>query len=361
MNIIFATWLYDRSLGKSLTKLQERDRLVSYYFLQDQGILDWHLEKYIFTGRFDPTKKDKVYTRKSMNQESKVDLFLDSGAFSAKSLGKEINIDDYIDFIKRNEQFISIYANLDVIGDATATWENQKIMEAEGLTPLPVFHFGEDEKKLLPMLIEKYDYIGFGGMVKSGTLNVYLDRIFKRHVCDSQGIPKVKIHGFGMTNFSHIMRYPWYSVDSTSWVLTSRMGSIFVPQWKDGKYCHLLRPWKVAVSNMSPTQSGKGKHLSTYTKPQQDAVNSYLHEKGFVIGHSEFRKEKPTYKLKEGEKWAQKKEKGMETREVEKIIEPGLSNTYRLRDELNIIYFQDLEQALPAWPWAFKTGKDGFI
>ena len=79
------------------------------------------------------------------------------------------------------------------------------------------------------------------------------------------------------------------------------------------------------------------------------------------MGKSEFRKELPSYKLKDGEKWAEKKVKGMETREVEVIIEPGLSNTYQLRDELNIMYFQDLEQALPQYPWAFKAGKHGFI
>ena len=359
MNVIFATWLYDRSLGRSLTKLGERDRLVSYYFLQDQGIEDWHLEKYIRTGRFDPTKK-KIKPKNKMTGDSKVDLFLDSGAFSAKSLGKEIKIQEYIDFIKRNEKFISIYANLDVIGDQDATFANQKIMEEAGLKPMPVFHFGEEEQ-YLDFLIRKYDYIGLGGMVKSGELRVYLDRIFKRHICDKDGMPRVKVHGFGMTSFAHITRYPWYSVDSTSWVLTSRMGSVFVPKRKGGEWLYLDRPHKVAVSSRSPTQKGDGKHFSTMTGSEQAQVMRYLDAKGFVMGRSHFRKEDPSYKLKEGEKWAEKKVKGMKTREVETIIEPGLSNTYRLRDELNIIYFQDLEQALPAWPWAFKTGKDGFL
>lgn len=360
MKIEFATWLYDRSLGRSLTKLGERNRLVSYYFLQDQNIEDWHLEKYVRTGRFDPTKKNNKPTKK-MTGDSKVDLFLDSGAFSAKSLGKEINIQDYIDFIKRNEEHLGVYANLDVIGNPTATWENQKRMEDAGLNPLPVFHFGEDEKEYLPELIKRYDYIGFGGMVKSGELRVYLDRIFKRYVCDAQGMPRVKIHGFGMTSFSHILRYPWYSVDSTSWVLTSRMGSVFVPKRSGTEWVYLDRPHKIAVSSRSPTQKGDGRHFSTLHDSEKSEVLAYLNEKGFVIGESEFRKESPSYKLKPGEKWSEKKYQGMKTREVETIITPGLSNKYQHRDELNIIYFQDLEQALPEWPWAFKTGKDGFL
>ena len=39
----------------------------------------------------------------------------------------------------------------------------------------------------------------------------------------------------------------------------------------------------------------------------------------------------------------------------EVIIEKGVSNVYQLRDEMNIIYFLDLEASMPKWPWAFKT------
>jgi hypothetical protein len=42
---------------------------------------------------------------------------------------------------------------------------------------------------------------------------------------------------------------------------------------------------------------------------------------------------------------------------VETIIVPGLSNDYKQRDELNIIYFLDLEKSLPEWPWPFKLVK----
>jgi hypothetical protein len=42
-------------------------------------------------------------------------------------------------------------------------------------------------------------------------------------------------------------------------------------------------------------------------------------------------------------------------RELEIVIDPGISNKYQLRDEMNILYFLDLEKSRPAWPWAFKT------
>ena len=73
---------------------------------------------------------------------TKVDLFLDSGAFSAWNKGTSIDIKKYIKFIKKNEDLFTVYANLDVIGiggnqpnllTATKTLENQRIMEKAGL------------------------------------------------------------------------------------------------------------------------------------------------------------------------------------------------------------------------------------
>jgi hypothetical protein len=65
--------------------------------------------------------------------------------------------------------------------------------------------------------------------------------------------------------------------------------------------------------------------------------------------------------LQENERWAEKKpaDKSAE-REVEIILTPGISNKYQLRDEMNIIYFLDLEKSMPKWPWAFEKKYGGF-
>lgn len=57
MKIYLATWLGDRSLGKSLTKKGGSRRLVSYHFILDQGVSTKHLRKYIKTGKADIRKK----------------------------------------------------------------------------------------------------------------------------------------------------------------------------------------------------------------------------------------------------------------------------------------------------------------
>lgn len=293
-----------------------------------------------------------------MKKKTKVDLFLDSGAFSAWSQGVEIPIHEYIDFIKKNKRYINVYANLDAIGSAQKTLQNQKIMEKSGLTPLPCFHYGEDIK-YLKMYLKKYNYVALGGMVPISNKDLipWLDKIFSEFICDDNGIPKVKIHGFGMTSLKLMFRYPWYSVDSTSWVTTGRMGGLLIPRAKNGIYIYDENAWKITVSAKSPNKNTKGHHIDNIPKNQRAFFLRYFKDKGYVLGKSEFHKENPkTYELKESEKWNKKREEIVET-----IIEPGLCNDYKLRDELNIIYFKDLENNMPKYPQPLKIKKkNGF-
>jgi hypothetical protein len=161
-----------------------------------------------------------------------MNLFLDSGAYSAKTRGKIIDIDKYISFIYENKTAISVYAGLDVIGDSKKTWENQIIMERAGLHPLPTFHGGEDVRWLKRYIDKGYEYICLGGIVGMNTtkLKTWLDPLFNKYLIDMNGMPRVKTHGFGIANIELILRYPWYSVDSHAWQLRgSRYGKIDIP------------------------------------------------------------------------------------------------------------------------------------
>ena len=289
--------------------------------------------------------------------KKRVELFLDSGAFSAWSQGKTINIDEYIKFIKEHKELIEVYANLDVIGSPEKTWENQMYMEKQGLLPLPVFHYGEDEKWLKRILSRGYDYISLGGMVpiSTGDLIHWLDYLFKTYLCDQEGMPKVKVHGFGLTSLRLMLRYPWMSVDSTSWVVTGRMGSIYIPRYRDGKWIYDEESWKVAVSNRSPGNKEAGKHITTMSPMEKKILLNYITEKGYKLGVSEYKTVEQGYELKENERFCDKKpDNKTDKREVEIVVEQGVSNKYQLRDELNIRYFLDLEASMPEYPWPFK-------
>ena len=103
-------------------------------------------------------------------REDGAKVFLDSGAFSAHTLGVAISVEDYWEYIKRNldilrvEDGVVMASVLDGIGDPLQTWRNQLEMEMRGATPLPCFHFGEDPR-YLDWYVERYDYITIGGMV----------------------------------------------------------------------------------------------------------------------------------------------------------------------------------------------------
>lgn len=310
-------------------------RLLSYYFLN--------------------TEKSSRMTMKC-DVENKIDLFLDSGAFSAHTQGVEINLKNYIDFIKKHKKHITTYANLDVIGDAKATLKNQRTMEKAGLNPLPCFHYGESTK-YLKYYIDNYDYIALGGIVSEGStkkLYRWLDDVFDRYICKNNGMPRCRVHGFGVTSLPILFRYPWYSVDSTSWVVTGRLGSVYVPRHIQGKYVYNEQSWKIAVSNKSPDRKEAGQHVDTFSLKQRKIFLDYFKSKGYELGKSEFKYKSVDYKLKKNEKWAEKKDKTKKERLLEIIIEDGLCNNYKLRDEINIIYFMDLEKSIPKYPTVFK-------
>lgn len=301
--------------------------------------------------------KDESCQKKT--RQRSVDLFLDSGAYSAMTQGVNINLQDYIDFVKKHLDYISVYANLDVIGDAEASEKNLREMMRQGLTPLPVYHVSDCRPDMLRAMVREFEYIAIGGMVATGaysTSGKILDELFSTILCDDHGMPKCKVHGFGVTKLSWLIRYPWYSVDSTSWVVTGRTGAVYVPRFRSGSWVYMENPWKVAVSTRSPSKKEAGQHIDTFSASERQVINQYFECKGYRLGSSEFRLESKNYTLQEGERWnGEALVDGH--REVEKIIEPGLCNDYMLRDELNIIYFLDLEKSLPEWPWSFKLSE----
>lgn len=310
--------------------------------------------------------------------KNKIDLFLDSGAFSAWTQNTQINLDDYIQFCLENLDFVTAIANLDVIPgrpyqqrtqedidtSAARGWENYQRMLKAGIPKdklVHIFHQGED-MKWLKRMVKEIPYIGLSPANDSVTSQkvMWLDSCME-YVLDTEGFPLVKFHGFAVTSLQLMLRYPWYSVDSTSWVITGRLGSIYVPRYRQGEWIYDENSWKIAVSNRSPANKEAGKHLTTMTPREQALVVDYLASKGYKLGKSSFRKESQTYVLLENEKWAEKKPKDKTSlREVETIEEEGVSNRYQLRDEVNILYFLDLEKSLPAWPWPFKIKRSGF-
>lgn len=218
-------------------------------------------------------------------------FFLDSGAYSAWSRGTHIDIDEYIAFIKANIELIEVCACLDAIPGAPGrsatteernaaaelSWSNFLYMKQEGVDSLPVFHYGEDFKYLERMLDYGLDYIGIGGLVGiAGPMRrAWLDRLFIR-ITDDAGLPIIKTHGFGMTSVPLIFRYPWYSVDSTTWIKITANGAVYLPAMVDGEFVFDQVPSAITVSTDNPKQGAGGKASNTMSSSMRAILDRWL-------------------------------------------------------------------------------------
>jgi len=155
-----------------------------------------------------------------------LNIILDSGAFTAFTQNKKYDIDEYIDFIKTYGGDFEYYFNLDVIGDFHGTWDNQEYMESQGLNPVPVFHYGEPEE-LMRFLVKQYKMIGIGGTVPipNNKIDKWLNHLFFNKDGELK-YPDTMFHGLGITSPHLLRRYPFYSVDSSQWLVAKRFGVV---------------------------------------------------------------------------------------------------------------------------------------
>lgn len=183
------------------------------------------------------------------------DVFIDSGAFSAENSKKAIDLDDYCRFLVDTE--VKLYAGLDKIGDAETTRRNNEYMiQRYGLNPIPTFHMGSSLSDLDKLF--NYPYIALGGMVFSSNVEKHCDAVWA-HILKNK--PKLHVHGFGLTNVELMSRYPWYSVDSSSFKSCKRFGrqnilwnGFHFKTFSEEDYLELLKKQGYQVESLSNKQ-----------------------------------------------------------------------------------------------------------
>lgn len=228
---------------------------------------------------------------KLVNKYNKSKLFIDSGAFTAWTKGKQINVDEYINWINERADYIDLYGQVDCIpGDirngatqeqveeaAEKTWQNYlymrpKMKKPEGL--LYTFHVGEPYR-YLKQALEWTDengnyipYIALGGMVGKPmpVKEQFLDTCFD--IIKHSSNPNVKVHAFGMTSFDLLAQYPITSADSTSWIMTGANGNVMTD---------------VGIIPVSDNMSKLPNHYSHLDKEHQDKFNEQIKKYGFTL------------------------------------------------------------------------------
>lgn len=92
---------------------------------------------------------------------------------------------------------------------------------------MPVYHGPEWKNKktrnLLDYYVDCFPFIALGGIagkeISEENTKRFLDYVFKRTR------DKVMVHGLGTTRLPLLQKYPFFCVDSTSWLAPSKYGS----------------------------------------------------------------------------------------------------------------------------------------
>ena len=257
--------------------------------------------------------------------KNKNKIFLDSGAFSMFTQDVKVDLKAYAKFIRGNSDIVEVASNLDAIGKGNErlSYDRQKQLESMGVDVKPVHHVRDHDDWLKRYLDEGYDYIFLGGMVpeNTATLTKWLDHVWSKYLTHADGTPKVKVHGFGLTRPALMFRYPWYSVNSTSWVTHARNGGIFLDIAQSGT----IQDFKIEFGSRSfKRRDPKSLHFDCLRTAERKVVLKRLEE---------LEAERPKYPDEEIE--------------LEKIagykmgLNPkALSESYGWRDVANIGYFQ---------------------
>lgn len=216
-------------------------------------------------------------------------LLIDSGAFSVHKSGKTVDLNEYIQFLNNNHEYLDYYIQLD---DIPGKWGEQKTIEQITESPkkswnnylymieklvepqklLPVFHQGENFSYLEQMLEfrntnnEPIAYICLSSNKELPTKDRLL--FYKKcyEIIHKSSNPNVKIHSLGTQSKIQCESFPFTSSDATSWILTAANGNIYT------KFGTIL------VSDM---QSGD-KH-NILNDVGIDVFKQYVESKGYTV------------------------------------------------------------------------------
>lgn len=148
------------------------------------------------------------------------EILLDSGAWSAFTKGKHVNVLDYIEYIQTNRDYIANYISLDVIGDPRMTRLLYELMWSAGLNPIPVVHYGKD------LHIVDYYRKGWPPLVAlGGTVPVRDKRVVAAWCADvKRQYPDTELHLLGSNSKAILHSGVLASCDASTWYIQAVKG-----------------------------------------------------------------------------------------------------------------------------------------
>jgi hypothetical protein len=217
---------WDIAIGEGIDRL-----LVSYHYIQRKG---------------------KKFLRSRLEKHPNVKIMIDSGAYTFHVKEEEYKqkplefwekyLEKYTNFIKDNKDIIFSCVELDIaniVGFDKVDYFRKKYFEPlrdEGVLVCYVWH-DYDGEKYWEEMCKKYDYVGFSLAEKSmSEANI----VKKVNTAKRYGS---LIHGFGVTRVELMSKVPFFTGDSTTWLVGTQYGEL---NWFDGRKMKRLKKdkWK---------------------------------------------------------------------------------------------------------------------
>ena len=267
----------------------------------------------------------------------------------------------YAGLMRRLKHTDVLFTTVDAIQNPQASWNIQQFFEKEyGLRPIPVIHGATPHStRWLARYIETgHKMIGFGGLghnIRRDTYRPWANELWRMLCPASNGYkPIVRVHGFAMTSWDFMTSWPWWSVDSATWIKLAAYGWVLVPPWKDGKFRHDVPPWQINMSR-KPTERKqkfwwrlgvkgprqmKDRHYDNVPQAGKEAAERWLEHLKIPLGA--FRGEV-----------LQEEGFGIHAQldpDKFEISEVGVTSDFRVRARANLQYFADFVASLPKWP-----------
>lgn len=217
---------WDIAIGAGIERL-----LVSYHYIQRKG---------------------KKFLRDRLAKNPNVKIMIDSGAYTFHVKEDEYKqkpmefwdkyLEKYTNFIRENKDLIFAVVELDIaniVGFDKVDEFRRKYFEPlkeDGLLVCYVWH-GYDGKKYWEEMCKKYDYVGFSlenSDLKESEI-MRMVNVARRH--------NAVVHGFAVTRVDLMSRVPFFTGDSTTWLVGTQYGEL---NWFDGRKMKRLKKadWK---------------------------------------------------------------------------------------------------------------------
>ena len=196
-----------------------------FNLLYDMGIRDFLMSYHYI--------KEK-HMNMSRYKGKNVKFLIDSGAHTYQNDLKyqdydidywENHLRNYLNWAKKNREYIYAIVSFDfenlVGADVVSKWYNQYFEPFMLETGIPVcFVWHQNSSMSWEQYCQRYPYVGFSSVNTEGVAIDLQEYIAKLNIASKYN---TLVHGFGMTRTAMLTKVPFYTSDSTTWLVDYSM------------------------------------------------------------------------------------------------------------------------------------------